>query len=697
MRTEENSDNPDNPKKVTGNEYLRFIIGGIEAETLQYRGDPDFEKKLRLMRSLKYSVNPLKDIFFISKIKKLELLAAYLLFVLKKIDENRITFENLVENYEADKENIKKELLAHVSLKEPEATEEPVRASRTLSREFTESLPQNETLQSEFLSGQEQEEEIPQESENIADKSGVEINDNTGEEENQVAKISGLQLVSHDEDERIEKDREVFDLPGSETAEEGASAIKEEIIPESKNITIDENNFSDVFESADNSTDDKPEATESTDLQNIDEQQTEEPQPDKENKETTQAKLQLKNKLKKLFKKPDRQKPGESEEQETTVFIKKPTEEIREEKHEEVKNEVPAADEEYKSGEEPKTANVVTNEEETPMTEEYTETTEYIKHEASEIKRIQINPITEQYQQAQEKINISAETAKEKDPEEIRFNEYVDNVKKTNEIIRSELNNLSEQYDKNSFNTIIKFSSYLKECSEEMSFEIITEIYYTLFIYFEYILKSDEIPGGYGEDVSLMIQSLSFTETFLEGNDFNGSEKLIKDIEAIKNRILSAKAERERLERLEKEKAELEKQLGEKFSDAEQRKKLLTLKSNILEVEAIFKSIDSIRGEFQTYEAFRILSQTYSIFKSIVTQANTLEIDKMASLAESSYIFLKYIQNYRMNPFSEEIKEVLKYIIVNFKLLFLGKPTKDLDVFISYLNNPEKIFTQKED
>jgi hypothetical protein len=50
-----------------------------------------------------------------------------------------------------------------------------------------------------------------------------------------------------------------------------------------------------------------------------------------------------------------------------------------------------------------------------------------------------------------------------------------------------------------------------------------------------------------------------------------------------------------------------------------------------------------------------------------------------------------------MNPFSEEIKEVLKYIIVNFKLLFLGKPTKDLEVFISYLNNPEKIFTQKED
>lgn len=697
MRTEENTDNPDNPKKVTSNEYLRFIISGIEAETLQYRGDADFEKKLRLMRALKYSDNLLKDIFFISKIKKSELLAAYLLFVLKKIDENRITFENLVENYEADKENIKKELLAHVNIVEPEVPEEPVRASRTLSREFTESLPQNETLQSEFLSGREQEEEIPVTAENIIDEAGVGIHDNTEEEENRIKEISGLQLVSHDEEESTEKNREVFNLPDSKTAEENISAIKEDKISESRNITIDENNFSDVFESADKSIDEQAEGTGITDLQSTDEHQEEEQQPVKEKKETTHEKVQLKEKLKNLFKKPNKQKPEEPAEQETTVFIKKSVDEIKEEKKEDATEEITAAEEEYKTEEEPKKDIVVTNVIPERETVEYAETTEDIKHESAELKRIQINPITEQYDNAQEKINRAAETQKEKDPEEIRFDEYVSDVKKTNEIIRNELNNLSEQYDKNSFNTIIKYSSYLKECSDEMSFEIITEIYYTIFIYFEYLLKSDEIPECYGDDVVLMKSSLSFIETFLEGNDFEGSEKLIKDIEAIKNRILSVKAERERLERLEKEKAELEKQLGEKFSDAEQRKKLLTLKSNILEVEAIFKSIDSIRGEFQTYEAFRILSQTYTIFKSIVTQANTLEIDKMASLAESSYIFLKYIQNYRMNPFSEEIKEVLKYIIVNFKLLFLGKPTKDLDVFISYLNNPEKIFTQKED
>ena len=67
----------------------------------------------------------------------------------------------------------------------------------------------------------------------------------------------------------------------------------------------------------------------------------------------------------------------------------------------------------------------------------------------------------------------------------------------------------------------------------------------------------------------------------------------------------------------------------------------------------------------------------------------------MAQLSEASYIFIKYIQNYRIDPFGSDVKEILNYIIVNFKLLFLGKTSEDIEVFISYLNNPDKIFTEK--
>jgi len=50
-----------------------------------------------------------------------------------------------------------------------------------------------------------------------------------------------------------------------------------------------------------------------------------------------------------------------------------------------------------------------------------------------------------------------------------------------------------------------------------------------------------------------------------------------------------------------------------------------------------------------------------------------------------------------MDPLDAEIKEIFKYIIYNFKLIYLDKPTKDIDVFISYLNDPIKIFADKKE
>ena len=48
-----------------------------------------------------------------------------------------------------------------------------------------------------------------------------------------------------------------------------------------------------------------------------------------------------------------------------------------------------------------------------------------------------------------------------------------------------------------------------------------------------------------------------------------------------------------------------------------------------------------------------------------------------------------------MNPFDEDIREIFKYIIYNFKAAALDKPNEDLERFISYLNDPVKIFTQQ--
>ncbi len=696
MQREELSGAGANLKKVSCDEYFRFVISGIETETVSFRGDSEFDQKIRMIRTLKTSANLLKDIFLISKVKKSELLATYLLFILKKIDENQITFENLIENYESDKEFLKKELVSQVKVKNEPPKDEP-KIVRPLNRSFTETITQNETLQNEFLSdGGPDNEPVPQSDESmISEEAAPVINietEDAGQDEPVMANITSLELVRHEREEEAETEKEVFSIPENSSLKE-TGQVQTDAEKPSEPVNRESNNMSDVFETSEES----DAGSEARETESIIADAADEIIKEENQKETTKEKFNIKEKvekLKKLFKKPGKPKteiipesapeeeivikPAAAKEEQTIVI--KPAETIQE------------VTETPEQAEAPQIAEVPLPEEEVTAEEQPAE-----HPEPAEPKRIHINAITEQYESVipdEPAIHISEA---EPDPEEIRFMEYLEKVMQTNRILKNEIGQHTNRINKNTGSTVSKNSLYLKEYSEEMSFEIITEIYYTISLYFDFYGNQDAIPETFEADKAVMLATLEFVEVFINGGEYNGSETLIKDIEAIKSRILDIKAEQERLEKLQKEKAELEKQLGEKFADTEQRKKLLTLKSNILEVESIFKSIDSINGEFQTYEAFRILSQTYSVFKSIVTQSNALEIEKMASLAESSYIFLKYIQNYRMNPFSEDIKEVLKYIIVNFKLLFLGKPTKDLDVFISYLNNPEKIFTQKEE
>ena len=118
------------------------------------------------------------------------------------------------------------------------------------------------------------------------------------------------------------------------------------------------------------------------------------------------------------------------------------------------------------------------------------------------------------------------------------------------------------------------------------------------------------------------------------------------------------------------------------------------LKQYILELEKIFNSLDGIKSEFQIYEALRKLSSTFVRFKEMVNISRILNIRKLAQLSEASYIFVKFLQNYRLDPYDEDVREIFKFIIFNFKLIFLDKPTKDIDAFISILNDPVQVFSK---
>ncbi len=90
----------------------------------------------------------------------------------------------------------------------------------------------------------------------------------------------------------------------------------------------------------------------------------------------------------------------------------------------------------------------------------------------------------------------------------------------------------------------------------------------------------------------------------------------------------------------------------------------------------------------------RSLSSNLDNLKEIVLLSKELDLKKLVQLAEASYIFIKFLQNYRINPVTIETKEIFGYITYNLKTLVVGKSVEDIDLFISYLNDPVKIFSK---
>lgn len=237
-------------------------------------------------------------------------------------------------------------------------------------------------------------------------------------------------------------------------------------------------------------------------------------------------------------------------------------------------------------------------------------------------------------------------------------------------------------------------SSYMVDYSRKMAFDVIASLYETIMISFKSAgVKEFEVTE---DSVFLFREAIQLIESLIHGYEYEDYEKVINGFEKVRRSIIENKKEKENLKKIKEEKTELEKRMSIKYQDAPSREQLIKLKHNILEVEKIFRSLEEIEGDYQTYEALRRLSGTFSHLKEIVNISKILKLEQMAKLSEANYIFVKFLQNYRLDPFDKEIKEILKYMVYNFKLIFLDKPTRDLDLFISYLNDPVKIFEQNK-
>lgn len=650
-------------------EYFKFVISKVENEINIYEGSKELNNALYILRVLKNSNNLLRDIYLISRIKNLKKFGNYLLFVHKKVESGEIRFENLLDNLSSDKESIENQLIDYFQIDKPSsrgiADEKGITLGTGKELNETDYPFKGKKLIEKTFKIEEIDEELITE----------EFNEAESKEDSEV--ISGKNYLELVQKEKLDEDKTVFNLPGKEEELETAETNEDVYnLPSGEEKLL--------------SNDSEP--IETTQRQN---EEIETNDIDKETRRLSEAFIPAEEIEKELFK--DENKAVDSKDAEKTKITEEQQTEKEVEQISEIKEEeIPVPEEINIPAEIP---DEVKQEVDIPVENiRETKTGDDMKQEEEEkLKAEVIEPYT------QEEITAEKEYEEEKDISNSVYMKYEYELFERNSRIKSDFDKLlmnifDEDIEKKHtiIQGIVENSGFMEEYSREMSFEIITGIYSAMKLAFTNANETDGLVLD-EDNIVLFRDAIKLIEGLIKGDEIQELNKTIKAIEEIKNTITENKKKKEDLERIALQKKHIEEHLIEKFTDVSQRQKLIVMKEKILEIEDIFKTLETIKGKYQAYEALRTLSHTFNYLKDIAKIANSLEMKKLSQLTEASYIFIKFVQNYRMDPQDNEIKDILKYIIYNFKLIFLDKPTKDIDIFISYLNNPVKIFENKKD
>lgn len=566
-------------------EYLNFIFNKIKIDLAKYKISTSDKNLINsLFQKLIHSDNLLQELYILSHINDFKNMGKYFIFILKKVEDNVISFENLSQNIDADTEFIENEILNYLSNpKLRENIQSTYEDCYYLENESstTESYPDKDSIKdSDDIEYPEDDKEIMSFKKNY-----LELIQSESNEENNIA----------------------YALPTMENRPGDIKSLNQN--------ELMEEDIEAVIEGQQTELEDKASHEETKDIS-----EAQEKGDDGESTDEIRSKIELSQEIK----------------DELNIFAEQQEKKIRDRKS--IAEEDPAE---------------------------------------SEIM-----------QQA---------------PANIIFLEYENEIKEKNLLLHSHFDQMIDQLKNRSANNeeryslikeIINASTHLENESRKMSLEVISNIYQTVTLSFEKI--SDGKYDISESTLNLFKNGLSLVISLVKGDDYFGYKDILKSIENIRNVLLDEREKRESYLKKLVEKQEYERQLNTKYPDNIQRVKVTMIKRLVRDTEVKFNSLDLISGEYQIYEALRSLSASLNNFKEIVKLAKELGMHKLIQLAESSYVFVKFLQNYRINPVTIETKEIFGYIIYNFKLLVVGKTVEDIDLFISYLNDPVKIFSKAE-
>ncbi len=279
-----------------------------------------------------------------------------------------------------------------------------------------------------------------------------------------------------------------------------------------------------------------------------------------------------------------------------------------------------------------------------------------------------------------------------------------------------------------SLTEIIGISSELSNLSRQLSFDLIADIFLTMNIYFTKAISQPVILTG--ERIKLLDSSLALVNSLIKGEDYLNYDTIVDRMEMLKADLVKTQ------ERTFSAEEESGKEDQEEFNDAEQHQidqdteikpedldsgkkedaaesskiefipliekpalkksqldsAVFKLKYLIREFEKTFNAINNLKGEYSKFDALEKISELNNALRLIAKISAIIKQNDVLKLAEVTYVFLKYVKDYRMDLQEAEIQQIVKYIIFTFKMLLTSRKPEDFNVLVQHLNNPVKIF-----
>ncbi len=265
-----------------------------------------------------------------------------------------------------------------------------------------------------------------------------------------------------------------------------------------------------------------------------------------------------------------------------------------------------------------------------------------------------------------------------------------------------------------SLTVIIEITSELSNLSRQLAFDLIADIFLTMNLYFTKAIGSPEIITE--ERIKLLNSALSLVNSLIKGEDYLNYDVIVDKIEILKSEMQRPAEEtvekegpietRRNIPHEEEESApESGGESGEtadesrydesEYGDKQQDLESVNFKMRYLikEFEKSFNSIGAIKGEYKRFDALDKIDELNNALRLIAKISSGVKMKDVLKLAEVSYVFLKYLKDYRMDLLDSEIQQIVKYIIFTFKMLLTDRKPEDFNVLVQYLNNPVKIFT----